>query len=143
MVDVPPWDPVGDGPHSVAHMVEFAAPIVGRGAALFGAFNDDRLLGLAIVEARFEPGMAWLALLHVSREARRRGAASALWSAVMEEAANAGADALYVSATPTGSAVGFYLSRGCQLAKPVHPALFALEPDDIHLTCSVVRPVSQ
>jgi hypothetical protein len=38
-----------------------------------------------------------------------------------------------VSATSTGSAVGFYLSRGCRLADPVHPKLFELEPVDIHL----------
>ena len=37
-----------------------------------------------------------------------------------------------MSATPTGSAVGFYLSRGCVLADPPHPQLFAEEPEDIH-----------
>jgi hypothetical protein len=28
---------------------------------------------------------------------------------------------------------GFYLSRGCRLADPVHPVLFQHEPDDIRL----------
>jgi predicted N-acetyltransferase YhbS len=65
---------------------------------------------------------------------RRLGAASSLWDAGVDLARGAGATSLYVSATPTGSAVGFYLSRGCQLADPVHPDLFAHEPDDIHLT---------
>lgn len=36
------------------------------------------------------------------------------------------------------SAVGFYLGRGCRLADPVHPALFAMEPDDIHLACPLL-----
>jgi hypothetical protein len=45
---------------------------------------------------------------------------------------------MYVSATPTGSAVGFYLGRGCRLADPVHPDLFAQEPEDIHLVCPLV-----
>jgi len=49
----------------------------------------------------------------------------------------AGAESMYVSAVPTGSAVEFYLSRGCELANPVHPALYAEEPDDIHLVCSL------
>jgi len=44
---------------------------------------------------------------------------------------------MYVSATPTGSAVGFYLSRGCELADPPHAELFALEPEDIHLVCEL------
>ena len=54
-------------------------------------------------------------------------------SAIAEGAVLFGATSVYVSATPTGSAVGFYLGRGCTLADPVHPALFADEPDDIHL----------
>ena len=50
----------------------------------------------------------------------------------------AGATSMYISATPTGSAVGFYLAHRAALADPVHPVLFVHEPDDIHL----VSPVS-
>jgi GNAT superfamily N-acetyltransferase len=135
MADIPPWDPVGTGPHSVAAKVAFCAPLVAGGASLFGALEGDRLLGLSVVDASFEPDLAWLAFLHVSREARRRGAASALWAAAVQEAAQAGAESIYVSAVSTGAAVGFYLSRGCRLADPVHPALYASEPVDIHLIC--------
>lgn len=137
MTDIPPWDPVGTGPYSVAAMVAFCEPLVAGGAVLLGAFDGDSLLGLAVVDGSFEPPMAWLAFLHVSRPHRRRGAASALWDASVEVAAEAGAESMYVSAVPTGSAVGFYLSRGCALADPVHPALYAKEPDDIHLVCSL------
>lgn len=137
MADIPSWDPEGEGPHSVADKVAFCSPIVAGGAVLFGAFEGERLLGLAVIDNAFEPRLAWLAFLHVTREARRRGAASALWDAAVHEAVTAGAESLYVSATPTGSAVGFYLSRGCTLADPVHPALYAGEPDDIHLTRSL------
>jgi GNAT superfamily N-acetyltransferase len=137
MADIPPWEPAGAASHSVASKVAFCEPLVAGGAALFGAFEGDHLLGLAVVDRAFEAGLAWLAFLHVSREARRRGAASALWDAAVQEAAQAGAESMYVSATPTGSAVGFYLSRGCRLADPVHPALYAEEPDDIHLVCSL------
>lgn len=135
--EVRPWDPVGTGDHSVASMGAFCEPIVARGAAFFGAFDDERLLGLAVAEAAFEPGLAWLAFLHVSREARRQGAASALWDAALKEATAARAESIYVSATPTVSAVGFYLSRGCRLANPPHPTLYAMEPDDIHLVCAL------
>jgi ribosomal protein S18 acetylase RimI-like enzyme len=81
--------------------------------------------------------MAWLTFLHVSRPHRRRGAATALWGEATSLARAAGRSQLYVSATPTGSAVGFYLRQGCRLADPVHPALWAAEPDDIHLVCSL------
>lgn len=136
VADIPPWDPEGSGGHSVASHIAFCASAVADGAALFGAFDDDgELMGLATVHPTFEPGLAWLATLHVSRPHRRRGAASALWDAGVALAREAGARALYVSATPTGSAVGFYLGRGCRLADPVHPQLFADEPEDIHLVC--------
>ena len=140
MADIPAWDPDGAGEHSVASQMAFYAKVVAGGATLFGAFDDDgAVMGLAAVHPTFEPGLAWLATLHVSRPHRRRGAASALWGAGVALARDAGARSLYVSATPTGSAIGFYLGRGCRLADPVHPALFADEPEDIHLVCPLDR----
>jgi ribosomal protein S18 acetylase RimI-like enzyme len=136
MADIPAWDPDGAGDHSVASHIAFCASVIADGAVLLGAFDDDgELMGLATVHPTFEPGLAWLATLHVSRAHRRRGAASALWDAGAALGREAGARSLYVSATSTGSAVGFYLSRGCRLADPVHPELFAREPVDIHLVC--------
>jgi ribosomal protein S18 acetylase RimI-like enzyme len=136
IVDIPPWDPEGTGGHSVAGHVAFCASAIVSGAVLFGAFDEaGELMGLATVHPAFEAGLAWLATLHVSRPHRRRGAASALWDAGIALAREAGATSMYVSATPTGSAVGFYLGRGCTLADPAHPALFADEPEDIHLVC--------
>ena len=82
------------------------------------------------------------ALLHVSRSYRRRGAATALWRAAADIAREAGATSMYVSATETGSAVGFYLRQGCRLADPVHPVLFEHEPEDIHLVCELRPPVA-
>ncbi len=134
MADIPPWDPDGSGGHTVASHTAFCASVLADGAALLGAFDDNGgLMGLATVHPTFEPGLAWLATLHVSRAHRRRGAASALWDTGVALAREAEARSLYVSATPTGSAVGFYLRRGCRLADPVHPGLFAQEPEDIHL----------
>ena len=137
MADIPPWDAQGDGPFSVAHYRQVCSEHVQNGAVLLGAFDGEDVLGLAIVDPVFEPSMAWLAFLHVSAPARRRGAASALWAEAVDLALAAQARQLYVSATPAGSAVGFYLSRGCRLADPVHPHLWAQEPDDIHLTLSL------
>lgn len=135
MVDVPPWDTEGDGPFSVAHYVGAVTELVQGGGVLLGAFDDDAVLGLSVVDPVFEPPMAWLAFLHVSAPARRRGVATALWAAAAELARGAGAETMYVSATPTGSAVGFYLRQGCRLAEPAHRALWAQEPEDIHLIC--------
>jgi GNAT superfamily N-acetyltransferase len=138
MAEIPSWDREGFGEHSVATQIEHCGELLADGAALLGAFDGDALMGLAIVHPAFEPGLGWLAFLHVSREHRRHGAARELWRAAAELARRAGARSRYVSATPTGSAVGFYLGRGCRLAQPVHPRLFAEEPDDIHLICAVL-----
>jgi len=137
VADVPRWDVDGNGPFSVAHQIEFCSAAVRNGALLFGAFDDNELKGLAAVDPWFEPGMAWLAYLHVTRPARRRGAATALWAEAARRGRAAGAERMYVSATPTGSAVGFYRRQGCQLANPAHPDLYAKEPDDIHLICAL------
>ena len=137
MTEIPAWDPTGSGPHSVAAEIEFCRSIVARGGVLLGAFDAQRTVGLAIVHPSFEPLLAWLAFLHVSRPHRRRGTAQALRDAAIEIPAVAGAESIYVSATPTESAVGFYLRQGCRLARPVYADLFAAEPEDIHLTCSL------
>jgi GNAT superfamily N-acetyltransferase len=137
LVDVPPWDPDGSSDHSVTRLVDQFLPVVNGGALLLAAYHNRELAGLAIVDPGFAPGMAWLALLHVSRAFRRIGAASALWTVSAELAREAGAKSMYVSATPTGSAVGFYLSRGCRLAQPPDPDLLRQEPEDIHFVCQV------
>ena len=136
---VPGWDPVGNGEHSVARMIAFAQPIVARGAHFLGAFEQDELGGIMIVDTTFGPDTVWLALLHVDRSHRRRGVASVLWNVAAERARAIGKGAIYVSATPSDSAVGFYLSRGCRLASraEVSDDLYDLEPEDIHLICQL------
>ena len=136
-IDVPPWIRDDTGDHGVGGLIEHFRPILESGASLLGAFDREEFLGLAIVDASFEPPMAWLALLHVSKHHRRRGVASALWTAAKHVAVEAGANSMYVSATPSDSAVGFYLSRGCSLADPPHPTLLAEEPEDIHFLCPI------
>jgi GNAT superfamily N-acetyltransferase len=137
ITEVAAWDPTGTGPHSVAAEIAFCESVVARGGILLGAFDEERTVGLAIVDPAFEPLLAWLAFLHVSRPSRRRGAAQALWNVAVDIAVANGAESIYVSATPTESAVGFYLRQGCRLADPVHSDLFAAEPEDIHLVCSL------
>jgi predicted N-acetyltransferase YhbS len=132
MAEIPDWTD-DDGEHSRAGMVRFAREVVDAGGIPFVACHDETVLGVLIVNPTFEPPLSWFALLHVSRAHRRRGVASMLWRTAVEESRAAGAERMYVSATPTGSAVGFYLRQGCVLADPPHPALFEHEPDDVHL----------
>jgi hypothetical protein len=63
--------------------------------------------------------------------------ATALWAEVERIAVASRAHTIYVSATPSESAVGFYLSMGCVLASTPHPELHAQEPEDIPLVRSL------
>jgi GNAT superfamily N-acetyltransferase len=131
-IDVPPWTLEG-AEHSVDSYVAWLAPLVAAGAPALVPHDDDVPVGLAVVVPDYDLPLGWLAFLHVSRSHRRRGVAAALWDAATDACREAGATSMYVSATPSGSAVGFYRSRGCVLADPPRPELFEPEPHDIHL----------
>ena len=107
--------------------------VLERGGVALGALDGKRLVGIAVLEYRLTERMAHLVALFVSQDSRRQGIAARLTQEVMRLAKAQGADQLYVSATPSESAVGFYLSQGFALAKQVHQELYALEPEDIHL----------
>jgi GNAT superfamily N-acetyltransferase len=114
------------------YLEEWETLLQGRGAAI-GVFAEGRLVGIAVIRYRLTQDMAQLAALFVDRAHRRQGIATALTDEVIRLVRGAGADELYVSATPSESAVGFYTRQGFALAQPVNPELYEREPQDIHL----------
>ena len=130
---VPNWFTERDGDHSLAEKLAFCRSHLEQGGVMLGAFSGDLLVGVAIVRPLLREGMAQMAFLHVSREYRRSGIAAQLMGEACDISRSAGARQMYVSATPSSSAVDFYLAQGCRLAEEVDPELYALEPDDIHL----------
>jgi hypothetical protein len=48
-----------------------------------------------------------------------------------------GARSIYVSATPSASAVGFYLPHGCEVVPVPHAEFYAAEPGDVHLVAVI------
>lgn len=115
-----------------AHIEQWT-PMLARGGAALGAFEDGSLVGIAVVRYRLTNTMAQLAALFVDRAHRRQGIAATLVQEVVQLARESGARSLYVSATPSESAVGFYSSKGFTLAKQVNKALYEQEPEDIHM----------
>jgi GNAT superfamily N-acetyltransferase len=113
-----------------------------RGDAVLGAFDDDRLVGAASLRYRLMEDMAQLVSLHVSQSHRRQGVATALVGEIIRLAQASGAQRIYVSATPSVSAVGFYRAKGFGLAEQVNAELFALEPEDIHMIRSLASSQS-
>jgi GNAT superfamily N-acetyltransferase len=114
--------------------------VVGEGGAAFGAFEGDRLIGFAVLRLGLTEDMAQLAGLYVDRAWRRSGLATVLVEEVVGRARVDGAARLYVSAAPSDSAVGFYLSRGFEPVAEPNPELFELEPDDIHMVRALGPP---
>jgi GNAT superfamily N-acetyltransferase len=107
--------------------------ILDRGGAVYGALLVDSVVGVAVLRPRLTPARAQLQSLFVSRAYRRQGVANRLVGEVERGAITSGARELYVSATPSVPAVGFYLTRGFRVTEDVDPDLFAQEPEDIHL----------
>ncbi len=135
----PAWHADGDGPYSVGHYRLAVEQVLDEGGEAFGAFEGNRLLGCATLRYWLTPESAQLAGMWVSAGHRRTGIGTRLLSRVVRAAEASGARELYVSAMPSESAVGFYMSRGFALAPSyrLHPELYALEPEDIHM----IRPL--
>ncbi|MCE7989438.1 MAG: GNAT family N-acetyltransferase [Caldilinea sp. CFX5] len=111
-----------------------------RGGWCYGAFAEDQLVGVAILESKFigpADDQLQLKFLHVSNGYRQHGLGRQLFELARTEARTRGARQMYVSATPSENTVHFYQRRGCVVAAPPDPELFALEPEDIHFVCPV------
>jgi ribosomal protein S18 acetylase RimI-like enzyme len=132
-IQVPNWKRDGKE-HSVENMIQSNREIcLQHRCVLLGAFDKERLAGIAILRYDLTEDMAQLALLHVSRTYRRQGIARKLSEKMFLLAKADGAKRMYVSATESNSAVGFYTSQGFEVTDTPHAELLALEPYDIHM----------
>lgn len=131
--DVPGFYSTGEGNHSVYEQLRFVESHLQSGGKMIGAFNDQTLVGVGVITPDIRPGVAQLAYLHVSNRFRRQGIGTHLVQAMIEEALQLGTSSIYVSATPSGSAVGFYTSFGFRLVDHPIPELYEMEPEDIHM----------
>ncbi len=107
-----------------------------RGGTCWGAFDGETLVGASVLESRFigaRRDKLQLEFLHVSHSQRKSGLGRTLFERAAARARELGARSMYVSATPSQNTIDFYLRRGCRVTAEVDPALFALEPEDIHL----------
>ena len=135
--DTPSWAREGDGDHTVAAQVRFCSDHLKRNGRMYGAFDGQKLVGIGIIQPQVAEGTAQLAYLHVSNGYRQMGIGGRITAALIREARRSGARRMYVSATPSGSAVAFYLSHGFEPADEPIPELFAKEPDDIHMVKNI------
>jgi predicted N-acetyltransferase YhbS len=107
-----------------------------HGGWFYGLFDDQKLLGAAVLESRFigkSKDQLQLKFLHISNRFRGNGWGKQLFNLAADEARRRGAKGLYISATPSERTINFYLRLGCQVVSEPDPGLWALEPEDIHL----------
>jgi len=107
-----------------------------RGGIFWGAFEDEQIVGAAILENKFigsKHDTLQLKFLHVSRDQRKHGLGSKLFHLAVEKAKSLGASKLYISATPSENTINYYMRLGCVPATEIDPELFTLEPEDVHL----------
>ncbi|MFC2105184.1 GNAT family N-acetyltransferase [Candidatus Bipolaricaulota bacterium] len=103
--DSSPWRTEGEE-HSIPQMLRGLEEILSHEGVMLGAFDDDRLVGIAAYRPDLTNSIGQLAFLHVSNGYRRQGIASCLYEQIEELARQSGAEQLYVSATPSESAGG-------------------------------------
>lgn len=107
-----------------------------QGGWFYGLFDNNRLIGVAVLESRFigkHKDQFQLKFLHISSPYRHKGLGKQLFDLATIEAQKRGARRLYISATPSEHTIDFYLSLGCRVVLEPEPELFELEPEDIHL----------
>jgi len=119
---------------------EYYTPILldcfDRGGWFYGLFDDGQLIGVTILESKFisaSKDQLQLKFLHVGKDFRRQGLGRKLFKLAGEIARDKGAKRLYISATPSEHTINFYRSLGCFATAELDPALYELEPEDIHL----------
>lgn len=123
---VPTWTP-----ETIEKNRHMLLPILRKGGHCLGALAGDRLAGMAVLGGEWlgeEQDQLQMAFLYVSREYRRQGVARKLMDEICRLAREKQANQLYISATETDSALGFYFAYGCRLAPKVDRDLYALEP---------------
>lgn len=106
-----------------------------RGGWFYGLFDDNQLVGVAILENQWigrNQDMLQLKFLHISSAYRHQGLGQRLFELAKVEAQRREARRLYISATPSQHTIDFYLRLGCLVTDEPDPDLFALEPEDIH-----------
>ena len=130
------WDLKGWPPGRVPEIIEYIHGCFDRGGAGWGAFDGDRLVGIAVLDGRWY-GVSKTTLdfyfLHISYGYRHTGIGRHLVDLVKVRAREMGAERLFVSGLPSLNTIRFYQAVGFDIADEVDPFLREREPEDIHM----------
>ena len=130
------FDAQGWPPDEAGHYTPILTDCFDRGGFFWGAFEEDRIIGVSVLENGFigsNHDTLQLKFLHVSHGVRKQGLGTRLFHLAVEKAKSLGARKLYISATPSENTINYYMRLGCVLAAEIDDELFAFGPEDIHL----------
>ncbi|MCH6257104.1 GNAT family N-acetyltransferase [Puniceicoccaceae bacterium K14] len=105
-----------------------------KNAVAFAAYDKDKLAGFAIMSMDVEARATQILALYVDTDHRLSGIAKSLYLEMFDASKSANKETLYVAATPTESAVRFYLSQGFEVLKGKNRNLLYLQDGDIHMS---------
>ncbi len=83
------------------------------------------------------PDAKLLQYFYVDADQQGKGIGAKLMQAAKESAKQLEANQLYISATPSKRTVDFYIKHGADVLKHPDRQLWELEPEDIHLLCTL------
>ena len=117
---------------------------VTSGGAVYGAFDQEKLLGFASLENVFlgsQKQYLQLSSIHVSCEYRGGGIGKKLFQLIAAKACRIGAKKLYISAHSAEETQAFYQALGCVDAREIQLDLAAGEPCDRQLEYDLSRRI--
>jgi GNAT superfamily N-acetyltransferase len=112
-----------------------------QGALFVAAFSaSEQLVGISVVSDQVindYPQAKLLQYFYVDAGQQNQGIGAQLMQSAKASAKQLGAHQLYISATPSKRTVDFYIRHGAKPLKHPDRQLWELEPEDIHLLCTL------
>ena len=126
------------GPKEKEILVRDLANTTNTGGDVWGAFQQNRLIGFCSVEKGLfgnNGQYAELTSIHVSEESRGMGTGRLLFEKAKTSARSFGAKKLYISGHSSEESQAFYKAMGCREAEEYSQKVVEKEPFDCQLEC--------
>lgn len=120
---------------SLEHRRQIAAEILSGQYIVYGAFENDSVIGTLILLPELNEGRMIIDGFHVSAGHRRKGIGRRLFYAARQEAEKWGAKALYASACSARETIDFYRAMGFKLSENPIRSCVEKEPFDLQMEC--------
>lgn len=127
-------------PNGVTWHIEQLEHSLKKGGKAWGCFEEDTLIGYAVMEPEHFGETANYMLLDqmfISLEWRGKGIGRSLFKRCSQFAKDTGADKLYICAGSAEETVAFYFGIGCIEAKEINQSLYENDPRDYQLEYTV------